>query len=148
MGIARERHRGDGRGSVQHGRQFDAELRAAVHSHAQIERTADRFQVLDAARAFPVVDVGEDDVVVTLDYVLTVASEVVDSSEDSDPVEFLQGRGNIITGLEKAIYGMKVGDKLSVDIPAAEGYGGAWRRHKGHIIYDLETGKQDVGGKP
>ncbi len=64
-----------------------------------------------------------DDVVVTLDYVLTVASEVVDSSEDSDPVEFLQGRGNIITGLEKAIYGMKVGDKLSVDIPAAEGYG-------------------------
>jgi FKBP-type peptidyl-prolyl cis-trans isomerase SlyD len=64
-----------------------------------------------------------DDVVVSLDYKLTVDSEVVDSSEKDDPIEFLQGRGQIIPGLEKALYGMKIGDEKTVTILPADGYG-------------------------
>lgn len=64
-----------------------------------------------------------DDVVVSLDYKLTVDSEIVDSSEGDDPIEFLQGHGQIIPGLEKALYGLKVGDEKSVSISPADGYG-------------------------
>ncbi len=64
-----------------------------------------------------------DDVVVTLEYTLTVNGEVLDSSKDSGPIVFLQGYQNIVPGLEKALYGMKVGDKKSVKVTPAEGYG-------------------------
>lgn len=64
-----------------------------------------------------------DDVVVSLDYTLTVDAEVVDSSEGSDPIEFLQGHGQIITGLEQALYGMKIGDQKTVVVKPSEGYG-------------------------
>lgn len=64
-----------------------------------------------------------DDVVVTMEYTLTVDGEVVDSSEDNDPIEFLQGYGAIIPGLEKEIYGMAVGESKSVNVNPAEGYG-------------------------
>ena len=42
-----------------------------------------------------------DDVVVSLDYKLTVDSEIVDSSEGDDPIEFLQGHGQIIPAWKK-----------------------------------------------
>jgi FKBP-type peptidyl-prolyl cis-trans isomerase SlyD len=64
-----------------------------------------------------------DDIVVSLNYKLTVDSEVVDSSENDDPIEFLQGHGQIIPGLEKALYGMKIGDEKTVTILSADGYG-------------------------
>ena len=64
-----------------------------------------------------------DDVVVSLDYTLTVDAEVVDSSEGSDPIEFLQGHGQMITGLEQALYGMKIGDEKMVVVKPSEGYG-------------------------
>lgn len=65
----------------------------------------------------------EDDVVVTLDYTLTVEGEVIDSSEGSEPIQFIQGRGQIIPGLERELYGMGVGDKKNVTVLAIEGYG-------------------------
>lgn len=46
-----------------------------------------------------------------------------DSSEGRDPLEFTVGAGQIIPGLDKAIPGMEVGDKKSVDVPATEAYG-------------------------
>lgn len=65
----------------------------------------------------------ENDVVVSMGYKLTVDGEVVDSSEDSEPIEFLQGYQNIVPGLEKAVYGMKAGESKHVVVSAAEGYG-------------------------
>ena len=64
-----------------------------------------------------------DDVVVSLDYTLTVDNEVVDTSEDSEPIVFLQGHGNIIPGLEQALYGLAVGDQKEVVVQPADGYG-------------------------
>jgi len=46
-----------------------------------------------------------------------------DSSEGRDPLEFQVGSGQIIPGLEKAIPGMEVGDKKTVEVPADEAYG-------------------------
>ncbi|MGH1425106.1 MAG: FKBP-type peptidyl-prolyl cis-trans isomerase [Pseudooceanicola sp.] len=46
-----------------------------------------------------------------------------DSSDGRDPLEFTVGSGQIIPGLDKAIPGMVVGDKKTVEIPSAEAYG-------------------------
>jgi len=64
-----------------------------------------------------------DDVVVTLDYTLTVDGEVVDSTAGIDPISFLQGYENIIPGLENELYGLKVGDQKKVFVPAKDAYG-------------------------
>ncbi|MGC3981112.1 MAG: peptidylprolyl isomerase [Steroidobacteraceae bacterium] len=51
------------------------------------------------------------------------AGEVLDSSEGSEPLAYLQGNGNLIPGLEKALEGKSAGDAVNVSIPPAEGYG-------------------------
>jgi FKBP-type peptidyl-prolyl cis-trans isomerase SlyD len=48
---------------------------------------------------------------------------VVDSTQEQDALEFLQGAGQIIPGLEQALYGMSVGEKKEVELAPAEGYG-------------------------
>jgi peptidylprolyl isomerase len=48
---------------------------------------------------------------------------VFDSSVGSGPIEFTLGKGDMIPAFEKAVLGMKVGDKKTVTIPAAEAYG-------------------------
>lgn len=46
-----------------------------------------------------------------------------DTSSGRDPLEFTVGSGQIIPGLERAIDGMSVGEKKTVEVPAAEAYG-------------------------
>jgi len=46
-----------------------------------------------------------------------------DSSEGRDPLEFTLGGGQVIPGLEREIFGMKVGDKKTVTAVADEAYG-------------------------
>ena len=65
-----------------------------------------------------------DDLVVSLDYTLHLDDgEVIDTSKGQEPLEILQGRGQIIPGLEQAIYGMAVGDEKDVVVAPADGYG-------------------------
>jgi FKBP-type peptidyl-prolyl cis-trans isomerase SlyD len=64
-----------------------------------------------------------DDVVVSIDYTLTVDGEIVDSTEGDTPLNFLQGHQNIIPGLERELAGMKIGDNKKVTVPPAEAYG-------------------------
>jgi len=65
-----------------------------------------------------------DDLVVGMHYTLTLDDgEVIDSSAEGDPLQFLQGFGQIIPGLEKELYGMAIGDNKKVVVPAAEAYG-------------------------
>ena len=49
--------------------------------------------------------------------------EVFDTSEGKDPLSFTVGTGQIIPGFENAIIGKTTGDKVTVNIPAAEAYG-------------------------
>ncbi len=51
--------------------------------------------------------------------------EVIDSSMQSHPLEYLHGAGNIVVGLEKALTGSKVGERKRVKVAAKEGYGEA-----------------------
>lgn len=67
-----------------------------------------------------------DDLVVTLEYVLKLADgQEVDRSDSDDPLEFLQGHGQIIAGLETSLYGMGIGDEKDVVVHPADGYGDA-----------------------
>jgi FKBP-type peptidyl-prolyl cis-trans isomerase SlyD len=62
--------------------------------------------------------------VVRIDYVLTDdQQQVLDRSEAGEPLTYLHGARNLITGLENALEGKKAGDQLDVRIPAAEAYG-------------------------
>lgn len=62
--------------------------------------------------------------VVTIHYTLTNdAGEVLDSSRGAEPLAYLHGAGNIIPGLENALAGKRTGDKLSVRVEPAQGYG-------------------------
>jgi len=61
---------------------------------------------------------------VAIDYMLTIdGGFIVDASEKGDPLRCLHGYNNIIPGLEKALDGLKVGDKKTVLVSPEEGYG-------------------------
>jgi FKBP-type peptidyl-prolyl cis-trans isomerase SlyD len=65
-----------------------------------------------------------DGLVVSLDYTLRLGQgDVVDTSAGRGPLEFLQGQGQIIPGLEQALYGMAVGDAKDVVVVPEDGYG-------------------------
>ena len=66
----------------------------------------------------------EKDLVVTFSYILkdTTGTEVERSSDD-DPMAYLHGHGNILPDLELALVGSAIGDKLEVDLTAAQAYG-------------------------
>lgn len=63
------------------------------------------------------------DMVGAIAYVLTVDGEVVEEITADDAIEYLHGADNLIQGLEKALEGKKAGDKFSVTIQPADGYG-------------------------
>ncbi len=65
----------------------------------------------------------DDGVVVTIEYRLTVDGEMVDTTEGEGPLEYLHGYGNIVPGLEDALYDLKVGDERDVIVAPADGYG-------------------------
>jgi FKBP-type peptidyl-prolyl cis-trans isomerase SlyD len=49
--------------------------------------------------------------------------EVIDSSFQSQPLEYLHGAGNIVAGLESALIGAAVGERRRVSVPPEQGYG-------------------------
>ena len=66
----------------------------------------------------------EKDKVIKIDYMLKDSDgETIDSSEDSEPLVYIHGNGNLIPGLEKELEGKKVGDKLACVVASAEAYG-------------------------
>ncbi|HLA87882.1 MAG TPA: peptidylprolyl isomerase [Anaerolineales bacterium] len=68
-------------------------------------------------------DIVQDGLVVSMDYKLTVDGEVLDSSDDEGPLQFLAGYDNIVTGLEREMIGMKIGESKDVVVKAEDGYG-------------------------
>lgn len=64
-----------------------------------------------------------DGQVIEMEYTLKVDGETIDTSADHGPIEFIQGAGNIVSGLEQALYGMAVGDSKDVVVAAVDGYG-------------------------
>ncbi len=62
--------------------------------------------------------------VVHLEYTLTDdRGKVIDSNKDKNPLVLTQGRGQIISGLEKALLGMHAGETKHVTVLPEEAYG-------------------------
>ena len=60
---------------------------------------------------------------VKIHYTLSVDGDVVESSEESGPLEYEHGRGQIIPGLERALEGLSEGDNRQIDIGPDDAYG-------------------------
>ena len=63
--------------------------------------------------------------VVTLHYKVTDvdSGQVIDSSENGDPLVYLHGAQNIIPGLENALEGKEIGDEIEVTVAPEDAYG-------------------------
>jgi len=62
--------------------------------------------------------------VVSIHYTLTDdAGEVMDSSEGRDPLAYLHGENNLISGLESELEGKAAGAKFQATIPPEDAYG-------------------------
>jgi FKBP-type peptidyl-prolyl cis-trans isomerase SlyD len=62
---------------------------------------------------------------VSIHYTLTVDGSVVDSSSGKEPLEYVQGQGMLVPGIEKGLAGAAAGEKRRVVVAPAEGYGEA-----------------------
>ena len=61
---------------------------------------------------------------VSIEFTLTNDDgDVIDSSTGGAPLVYLQGAGNIIPGLEKALEGKAVGEELTVTVEPEDAYG-------------------------
>ena len=64
------------------------------------------------------------DRVVTIHYTLKDdGGTVLDSSAGGEPLAYLQGRGNLVPGLERALEGKQEGNSVAVVVSPADGYG-------------------------
>jgi len=64
------------------------------------------------------------DRVVTIHYTLKDdKGAVLDSSAGGEPLAYIQGHGNLVAGLEKALEGKQDGNTLAVLVSPEEGYG-------------------------
>ncbi len=62
--------------------------------------------------------------VVSMHYTLKNAEgEIIDQSEQQEPLVYIHGHGQIIPGLENAMDGRILGDKFQISIPPESGYG-------------------------
>ena len=65
----------------------------------------------------------EANMVVTMAFTLTVDGEIIENTDDSEPIQFIQGRGQVLPALEKHLYGMSVGDHKEITLQPSEAYG-------------------------
>jgi FKBP-type peptidyl-prolyl cis-trans isomerase SlyD len=62
--------------------------------------------------------------VAAIHYTLTDnKGEVLDSSDGREPLHYLHGAGNLIAGMEEGLEGKGKGDKFTIKVPPAKGYG-------------------------
>jgi FKBP-type peptidyl-prolyl cis-trans isomerase SlyD len=48
---------------------------------------------------------------------------IIDSSAGGEPLAYIQGHGNLVAGLEKALEGKQDGSTVTVSVPPTDGYG-------------------------
>ena len=67
--------------------------------------------------------------------------EVVETSINSEPIDFKIGAGNVIPGFEKAVMGMELNEKKSIEIAPEDAYGP--RDEKKIFEYERSKAPQD-----
>jgi peptidylprolyl isomerase len=68
---------------------------------------------------------------------------VVESSQDRGPLEFEIGAGNVISGLEQGVIGMRTGDKKTITIPPEDAFG----QPREDLVIDLNKNEIPEGIK-
>ena len=58
-----------------------------------------------------------------MQYTLHVDGQLVDASSETEPLQFIQGMGHIIPGLEHELYDMQIGERKAVRVAPSDGYG-------------------------
>lgn len=86
----------------------------------------------------------KDDVVVKFNYTLTDSEGQVIDQSNGQPLAYLHGAANIIPGLEKALTGKTVGDKLTVNVPAAEAYGEYYAEMVQEVPREMFQGVENI----
>ena len=83
----------------------------------------------------------------TIHYTLKDAEgTVLDSSKGREPLGYLQGAGNIVPGLEKALTGKAAGESVQVTLTPEEGYGIRDEKNVRNVpLRKLSEGKVTVG---
>jgi FKBP-type peptidyl-prolyl cis-trans isomerase 2 len=51
------------------------------------------------------------------------AGELLETSEEGEPMEYVQGSGEVAPGIEAALTGKEVGDRVQVTLPPEEAFG-------------------------
>ncbi|RDE22518.1 peptidylprolyl isomerase [Motiliproteus coralliicola] len=86
-----------------------------------------------------------DNKVVSIHYTLTSPDgEVIDSSDGAEPLTYLQGHGNLISGLEKELAGKSKGDKLDVVVEPEDAYGNVVEEMIQTVPRDAFTGVDSI----
>ncbi|MBL0731675.1 MAG: peptidylprolyl isomerase [Desulfosarcina sp.] len=66
----------------------------------------------------------ENGKIVSMNYILKdLSGKVLESTNKGKPFEFLCGKNMVVPGLERELIGLKAGDKKTIIIPPADGYG-------------------------
>jgi len=67
----------------------------------------------------------EENKIVSIEYTLfnNETSEVLDKNSKDTPLEFLSGKGNIVSGLDKGLLGLGLGDTTTVIVEPKDAYG-------------------------
>lgn len=69
---------------------------------------------------------------------------VFDSSENSSPLEFTVGEGELVPGLEQGVIGMKQGEAKPIVVPCELGYG----PHTAERVFEMDSKKLPDGFNP
>jgi FKBP-type peptidyl-prolyl cis-trans isomerase SlyD len=88
----------------------------------------------------------EKDNVVSLTYELRVDhadGKVIESLNESNPLTFLFGTGNLLPKFEEQISGLKVGDKFNFDLQCEDAYG----EINDNAIIDVPINAFEINGK-
>ena len=60
---------------------------------------------------------------------------IFDSSVDENPLEFTVGSGSLISGFDKGVIGMGIGEKKSITIPPEQAYG----NRRDDLVIEIKT---------
>jgi len=81
---------------------------------------------------------------VAFDYTLTVDKETVETTQGKQPLEYVQGEGMLIPGLEREMEGMKAGDAKTVTVKPEDGYGTV----NAQLVREFDKSKLPADMKP
>jgi len=114
------------RGSAEAGvgmRLHGAQLRAFTPLRQARRRSARFFLAASRPNTRAAMKIEKDRVVRFHYAVSEQGQDALENSRGGEPLAILQGHGNIIPGLEKAMEGHEAGDTFGVDVAAADAYG-------------------------